>query len=97
MTSNQKRSHEKNSMNAFLRLPLIITLLLPVIIVQPVYASDGCENSFDGNSVVCGSEKVACTGNEFLDLFYATIVSDGKQFGGRLSLKDCLQLSNNRE
>jgi hypothetical protein len=38
MTSNQKRSHEKNFMNAFLRLPLIITLLLPVIIVRPVYA-----------------------------------------------------------
>jgi hypothetical protein len=82
-------------MNAFLRLPLIITLLLPVIIVQPVYASDGCENSFDGNSVVCGSEKVACIGNKFLDWFYITRISDGKKLsnsGEKLSLNACKQL-----
>jgi hypothetical protein len=48
-------------------------------------------------AVRASSSEVVCTGNEFQNWFYLTRISDGKKIGDRLSLENCLQLSNSKK
>jgi hypothetical protein len=44
--------------------------------------------------VNAGNAEIVCTGNEFMDCFYITRISDGKKLGERISLATCLKLSS---
>jgi hypothetical protein len=46
----------------------------------------------DSDSATHARQKVTCTGNEFMDWFYVTRVSDNKQIGDRMSSKNCIKV-----